>query len=147
MLVLFFISSYCAFDARNVYVHASLSPDQLQPGYWTDTKRRCKLHNKLSSFHPCIHASLPFLLVSVWLGAINKKPHRRARTCYFSAWRRCLQICLLAYPQYATLHKFASRLVSQKNICVFHCQKNIFSTFKKIRSTYFYPALPITRTW
>ena len=72
-LVLVFISSYCAFGARNAYVHASLSPDQLQPGYWIGTKRRCKLHNKLSSFHPCIHASLPFLLVSVWLGAINKK--------------------------------------------------------------------------
>ena len=125
-LVLVFISSYCAFCARNVYVHASHLPNQLWLGYWTDTKRRCKLRNKLSSFHPCIHASLPFLLVSVWLGAINKELHRRARTCYFSAWRRCLQICLLAYPQYATLHKFASRLVSQKNICVPHYRNEFF---------------------
>ena len=125
-LVLVFISSYCAFGARNVYVHASHSPSQLWLGYWTDTKRRCKLRNKLSSFHPCIHASLPFLLVSVWLGAINKELHRHARTCYFSVWRRCLQICLLAYPQYATLHKFASRLVSQKNICVLHYRNEFF---------------------
>ncbi len=33
-----FISSCCAFYARNVYVDANLSPDELQSGYWTDTK-------------------------------------------------------------------------------------------------------------
>ena len=86
-LVLVFISSYCAFGARNVYVYASLSPDQLQPGYWTNTKRRCKLHNKLASFHPCIHASLPFLLVSVWLGAINKQRTASPQQCLYSLSR------------------------------------------------------------
>ena len=42
-----FISSCCAFYARNVYACASLSPDELQSEYWTDTKRRYMLHNKL----------------------------------------------------------------------------------------------------
>ena len=72
-LVLVFISSYCAFCARNVYVRASRSPSQLWLGYWTDTKRRCKLHNKLASFHPCIHASLPFLTCKRLVGSIKQR--------------------------------------------------------------------------
>ena len=72
-LVLVFISSYCAFCARNVYVRASRSPSQLWLGYWTNTKRRCKLHNKLASFHPCIHASLPFLTCKRLVGSIKQR--------------------------------------------------------------------------
>ena len=42
-----FISFCYAFGARNVYVYANLSPDKLQSGYWTDTKRQYRLHSKL----------------------------------------------------------------------------------------------------
>ncbi len=109
-------------------------------------KRRCKLHNKLASFHPCIHASLPFLTCKRLVGSIKQRTTSPRKE--LAIFLPDVVVCklLARIPSVCHAAQICKPPSQSKKISASSIIGKNFSTFKKIRSTCFYPVLPIKRT-